>query len=271
MTKKSLEERVKSLRDNLKCTFQMIAEFQQYMQKIENELDELETQIAEDKKNSYNLERAEHDKFMEDKFARDLSATRRSFSAETFNERSTATLNNNLNFNRGNIETAPRPVPVLRQKDNPVSSSINMINHSNISSSEKNFLQEYNDILSETDGYKKKTAREEFISKYNVRAFNCINFNERMNNPALTAIFEEVSPVRIGDYWAIPVSEKVFKVVPNVKAYNENYHIARAMGEVFNSGFNFSTYSKIYVDMAAEFTNSGQFWRLIKKGKIILR
>ncbi len=138
----------------------------------------------------------------------------------------------------------------------------------NISTSE-DFLRDYNIWQSKTDGFEKNNARKDFIAKYKVRYFNCVNFNERMNQPKLPPIFEESSSS--GDYWAIQTAENIFKVVPNVKSYNDNYHVARAMCEVFNSNFDAGNYSNIQLERAAEFTNSGKNWTLIRKGKLILR
>lgn len=138
----------------------------------------------------------------------------------------------------------------------------------NISAGE-DFLRDYNIWQSKTDGFEKINARKDFIAKYKVRYFNCVNYNERMNQPKLPPIFEESSAS--GDYWAIQTAGNIFKVVPNVKSYNDNYHVARAMCEVFDSNFNSGNYSNIQLERAAEFTNSGQNWTLIRKGKLILR
>lgn len=138
----------------------------------------------------------------------------------------------------------------------------------NISASE-DFLRDYNIWQSKTDGFEKNNARKDFIAKYKVRYFNCVNFNERMNQPKLPPIFEESSAS--GEYWAIQTAENIFKVVPNVKSYNDNYHVARAMCEVFDSNFDAGNYSNIQLERAAEFTNSGKNWTLVRKGKLILR
>ena len=138
----------------------------------------------------------------------------------------------------------------------------------NISAGE-DFLRDYNIWQSKTDGFEKNNARKDFIAKYKVRYFNCVNFNERMNQPKLPPIFEESSAS--GDYWAIQTAGNIFKVVPNVKSYNDNYHVARAMCEVFDSNFDAGNYSNIQLERAAEFTNSGKNWTLIRKGKLILR
>ncbi len=131
------------------------------------------------------------------------------------------------------------------------------------------FLKEYNLLLEKT-GYEAKTARDAFIEKYKVRGFTCANFNERINQPTLAPVFESYDKVQHSDYWAIPISGNKFKVVPNVKNYNENYHTARAMGEVFNSNFYSGNYAKIQVEDAAEFIKSGDNWSLCKAGKIYL-
>ena len=179
------------------------------------------------------------------------------------------------------IETSPPSNShiTLRKKENPappkivhgqrIQKTANTIDTPQNFSTGEDFLRDYNIWQSKTDGFEKINARKDFIAKYKVRYFNCVNYNERMNQPKLPPIFEE-SPAS-GDYWAIQTAGNIFKVVPNVKSYNDNYHVARAMCEVFDSNFDSGNYSNIQLERAAEFTNSGQNWTLIRKGKLILR
>ena len=177
------------------------------------------------------------------------------------------------------IETSPPSNShiTLRKKENPapqnsprrLQKTANTINTPQNFSTGEDFLRDYNIWQSKTDGFEKINARKDFIAKYKVRYFNCVNYNERMNQPKLPPIFEE-SPAS-GDYWAIQTAGNIFKVVPNVKSYNDNYHVARAMCEVFDSNFDAGNYSNIQLERAAEFTNSGQNWTLIRKGKLVLR
>ena len=179
------------------------------------------------------------------------------------------------------IETPPPSNPHITLRKKPMTASPKTVyaprtqktvstidTPKNISAGE-DFLRDYNIWQSKTDGFEKNNARKDFIAKYKVKYFNCVNFNERMNQPKLPPIFEESSAS--GEYWAIQTAENIFKVVPNVKSYNDNYHVARAMCEVFDSNFDAGNYSNIQLERAAEFTNSGKNWTLIRKGKLILR
>ena len=184
-------------------------------------------------------------------------------------------------FEKFSVQTETSPPSnshiTLRKKENPapqnsprrLQKTANTINTPQNFSTGEDFLRDYNIWQSKTDGFEKINARKDFIAKYKVRYFNCVNYNERMNQPKLPPIFEE-SPAS-GDYWAIQTAGNIFKVVPNVKSYNDNYHVARAMCEVFDSNFDAGNYSNIQLERAAEFTNSGQNWTLIRKGKLILR
>ncbi len=230
---KTLEERVKILEENLyKCL------------KI-NQV--LLARVETLEKNLEQLERERNDEIIERKMEKELTHTKfKNFSVTTENDYG------------GN---SPAPPKIQHLATNTV----------NVEYFGEDFLKDYNVVLSKTDGYEKQSARKNFIAKYNVRFFNCVNFNERMNNPNVEPVFEENSAAQRGDYWAIPISGNTFKVVPNVNSYTENYHVARAMGAVFDSNYINGSYSNIQLERAAEFTNSGQNWILTKKGKLILR
>ena len=126
--------------------------------------------------------------------------------------------------------------------------------------------------LNSISGFNAKTARDEFISKFKVKAFRCVNFNELMNNPTDTPQFADALSVQSGDYWSIPIDEKKFAVVPNVKTYTDNHHFARAMRQVFKSNFiTGTTYTTIEVKHPAIFNCDNSHWHLIKQGEIILK
>ncbi len=128
------------------------------------------------------------------------------------------------------------------------------------------FISEFNELnAKEMTGYEKQSARQNFVSKYNVKFFSCVNYNERMNNPNLEPEFAQQSGK--GDYWAYEVEADTFAVVPNVSSYTENLHVARAMGEVFNSNFKDGNYSNIRVVKPAIFKG---MWRLAEKGELVL-
>lgn len=260
--KKSADEQISAIKKSLTQCKQINQAFAQTIESLEKQLIELERQIADDRGNVSAAERASHDEFLERKFESELQTARiKKFSAET------AEVNN----------VPPQTTNIIRKKENPAAPKGSLLANLQRNSNAKsrsggdNFLQDYNKLLSETGGYQNKVARENFVSNYNVRAFSCINYNERTNKPSLKAIFEESTSIQGGDYWAIPVSGNIFKVVPNIRNYNENYHVARAMGEVFDSNFVGGNYATIQLEKAAEFTNSGQSWSLVAKGKLVLR
>lgn len=127
-------------------------------------------------------------------------------------------------------------------------------------------ISDYN-ALAEKSGYELKQAREEFVSKYNVRAFKCTNFEARMENHALPPKFTEATMTFGGEYWAVPVQENKFFVFPNIKTYTDDFHAARAMGEIFKSDFKAgTTYEKITVNEPAVFECAGTVWNLKIQG-----
>ena len=252
--KKSFEERVSSLRDTFNQCLKINAALSQTMTKLDKQLAELEKQTSED---TAKIERENHDKFMEKKLEKELPHIRvKTFSAEI--PKNSTRPSNSFDLSR---KDPPKSRPIYSQR---TPTTLNKIETGT------NFIAEYNSILNETDGFKIRTARENFAEKYKVRAFSCTNFNERTNQPFLQPIFIEADSIQSGDYWAIPAGN-IFKVIPNIKSYNENCHVARAMGEVFDSNFVSETYNKIQVEAAAEFTVSGQNWILNLKGKLVLR
>lgn len=115
----------------------------------------------------------------------------------------------------------------------------------------KEFVDDFNALL-EQSGYESKEARKKFLSKYNVIALSCTNYEERMNEPIPPPKFGRVVP-QTSELWAYEFAPDTFAVVPNVKAYTENHHSARAMGVVFRSNFQNGTYNKIHVNKPAIF------------------
>ena len=127
------------------------------------------------------------------------------------------------------------------------------------------FVKAFNSLANQ-GGFSAKKARDEFVQKYRVRAFNCTNFEARMNDPIPPPVFGETAN---GEYWAIPFTDNSFFVFPNVKSYSDNHHTARAMGEVFKSNFaSGGTYSKITVEKPAVFECAGNVWTFKRQGKL---
>ena len=133
----------------------------------------------------------------------------------------------------------------------------------------ENFVNDFN-ALEKLSGFTARQAREKFLRRYKVRAFVCTNVEERMNRPKLAPKFSETSSATNGDFWACPVDENIFAVVPNLKTYTENHHAERAFGQIFESNFDGGTYSRFRVEQAAIFELVGGKWKLIRAGKIFL-
>ena len=133
-------------------------------------------------------------------------------------------------------------------------------------SSEQGIVAEFN-ALAKQGGHNLKTSRDDFTRKYSVRAFNCANFEARMNEPVPAPSFVEAPSAPSGEYWAVPLKGNSFAVFPNIRTYSDNHHTARAMGEVFKSNFTAGrTYSDITVEQPAVFDCSETTWFLKHKG-----
>ena len=130
----------------------------------------------------------------------------------------------------------------------------------------KDFVSDFN-ALAGIRGNDQRKRRDDFLVKYKVKGFNCKNYNERMNNPSLEPEFETSTNAANCEYWAYEFSSNRFAVLPNVKSYNENYHVARAMGFVFNSNFEEGNYSNISIVNPAVFDGTLQ---LVEKGELVL-
>ena len=111
-----------------------------------------------------------------------------------------------------------------------------------------------------------------FIRDHDVKAFSCEDVAGRMNNPNLPPTFSEVPSAKDGDFWAVPAQGNKFSVLPNPRTiYNDNFHVERAMGDVFESNFQpGNTYDKIQVERPAEFERIGRTWRIMGKGHLFL-
>ena len=131
------------------------------------------------------------------------------------------------------------------------------------------FLEDYNAFL-KVEGLGRVNARKDFLKKYQLKAFDCTNFESRMRDPIPPPVFGSVDSIQKGIYWAIPVQGTKYAVLPNVNIYTENHHKAQAMGDVFISNFVSGSYKSLMVDKPAIFECLGNNWQLVTKGKITL-
>ena len=130
-----------------------------------------------------------------------------------------------------------------------------------------NFVKDFNALAGQS-GINLKNARNDFMRKYNVQTFTCTNFEARMNEPVPAPVFDSANALANPDYWAYEFATGVFAVVPKVKTYSDNYHTARAMGEVFKSNFIAGrTYNKIRVNKPAIFRG---MWNFEQQGELEL-
>lgn len=167
------------------------------------------------------------------------------------------------------------PAKLTLQKESPVSSYGDLLSSAQTTELSRPFTAEdkcrefVNDFnaLADKKGYELSEARKEFVSKYNVRQFSCINFQARMNEPIPPPTFGSPTSGQTADLWAYEFDSGLFAVVPNVKTYTENHHSARAMGAIFRSNFTKGTYSKIRVEKPAVFKG---MWNFEKQGELVL-
>ena len=133
------------------------------------------------------------------------------------------------------------------------------------------FLDKYNALL-KLSGREKVFARSKFIKNYVAKAFDCKNFEERMNEPIPPPIFKTINSIFSGAYWAILLTGNQYAVLPNVDAYvyTEDRHKAQAMGEVFNSNFNGVIKKITSAKLPAVFECEGDFWTLKAEGELVL-
>ena len=130
------------------------------------------------------------------------------------------------------------------------------------------FTKEFN-ALSDLSGFDARTARKQFTEKFQVQAFSCSNYEYRMAHPDTPPEFKDESSVK-GTFWAIPSGEN-FLVVPNLKTYEEQYHLTGGMQEAFASNFvGGRTYAKIQLIRPAVFAKDLTGWRIIRRGELKL-
>ena len=139
------------------------------------------------------------------------------------------------------------------------------------SSPDENFIIRQFNRLSELSGNAFIAARIKFCRENQVVGLSCENIMARMSNPNTPLTFAEMPPVD-GDFWLIRIAEKKFAALPNPKnGYNDNLHMERAFGEVFESNFvEGENYDKIKVINPATFEKFNDSWRILSKGRLSL-
>ena len=163
-------------------------------------------------------------------------------------------------------------IKILEGKSNPttIPSHVSKSILSNLSrNSSEAFVDEFN-ALNDLSGFDARNARRQFVEKFHVQAFSCSNYEYRMTHPDTPPEFQDESSGK-GTFWAIPSKEN-FSVVPNLKTYEEQYHLTGGMQEAFESNFTGGrTYGKIQLIRPAVFAKDLNGWRIIRRGELKLR
>ena len=179
-----------------------------------------------------------------------------------------------LQFKTNSVQSSP----IISVRENPPREQRNFtqnpprkIYHGTAVSSQEPFISDFNN-LKNFGGKDFNEQYRSFIRDNHVEAFSCEDVAGRMNNPNLPLIFSEVPSAKDGDFWAVPAQGNKFSVLPNPRTiYNDNFHVERAMGDVFESNFQpGNTYDKIQVERPAEFERIGRTWRIMGKGHLFL-
>lgn len=138
--------------------------------------------------------------------------------------------------------------------------------------SSNDFVVAYNELPSSSNMMNRRIAKNEFIQKFSVRGFSCVNSEARIANPSVASIYI-ADKVSNAEYWAMAIGKNHYAVVPNVKlTYDGAHHVAAGMQDVFTSNFKSGNiYYQIKVKQPACFLASGDSWILRKKGELLLK
>ncbi len=131
------------------------------------------------------------------------------------------------------------------------------------------YVEEYNAFAQQRlSGAALRKVRKSFRKRFDVRAFSCINEELRRKQPDLRPLFAEKNVFFEGRYWAMPVLNRMYVVVPSMGSYEARIHSDGGMKDVFESNFEQGKkYNVIRVICPALF---GTGWKCIKKGKLEL-
>ena len=85
-------------------------------------------------------------------------------------------------------------------------------------------------------------VKREFVQKYGVIAFKCVNYHERMSDSGLPPQFAVDEPLAGKNLWGIPINNEYLAVVPNMPDYEKNAHFKGGMKELFNPEYSDGRY-----------------------------
>lgn len=131
-------------------------------------------------------------------------------------------------------------------------------------------MRDYN-ALAAQQGFAAMTAQNAFIEQYHVRPLACANYEARMTDPSVPAVFESAGAPQDSSLWAILFGGDVYAVLPQSGlVYDSAYHSAGAFGEIFASGYTAGSYETVTVTKPAFFHCTNGRWMLAQKGALRL-
>lgn len=135
----------------------------------------------------------------------------------------------------------------------------------------KPFIHDYNNLsYNKTNSFQDRTDRKNFVQNNTIKSFDCTNFEARLRSPSLAIEFASVDTAN-GMYWALPLKNSLYAVVPNLKTtYEFQLHETAGMKETFISNYDKGSYNKIIVKKPAIFDYANGNWTLKERGEIEL-
>ena len=102
----------------------------------------------------------------------------------------------------------------------------------------RSFTEAYNRFLqTKVSGMAARGLKEGFLREHQIVGFSCVNYMDRMSNPALPPSFSTAENQREAHYWACPLGDNLYAVVPNVREYEMQKHSTVGYREVFRSNY----------------------------------
>lgn len=160
---------------------------------------------------------------------------------------------------------------IAAEKNSPLNTNT-LEQHQQMEKLWKQFINKYNQLsYNKTNSYQDNLDRKDFVQSNNIKTFSCENYEDRLRNPNLAIKLKSVD-TSSGMYWAFPLKDTLFAVVPNLKTtYEYQLHETAGMKEAFKSNFESgSTFSRVIVKIPAIFDYTNGIWTLKKQGEIEL-
>ena len=100
------------------------------------------------------------------------------------------------------------------------------------------FTEDYNRYLQmNLDGYEGRSQKNNFLTEHNIEGFSCDNSTQRMSNPNMEPHFVKNATPKEGAYWACPLGNDLYAVVPKGREYESQMHSTAGYKEVFSSNY----------------------------------